>query len=741
MMPGEVLCAEFRGQVVDARTGAPIPGADVRLAGTPFGSVTNDNGGFFLTGVDPGPRLIRVSHIGYTDFEFLVVVKTEEPRPVILKMERATLRLEGVIVTADRAETRHKLIPHSVSTLDRNTLEKNAPRTVPEALSASPGVWVQKTNHGGGSPFVRGLTGNQVLILVDGIRLNNSTFRYGPNQYLNTIDPAMIERIEVLRGAGSVLYGSDALGGVVHVFTRKPRFTSSGAVLSAETLARYMSGGMEKRIRLDLEASSPAAAAVCGIGRAAFGDLVAGAGLGRESPSGYDEFTGSASVVVNLSDRHMVSASYQYLRQDDVPRYDQVAERGYSRYSFDPQVRSLVYARLYSFFEAPFARRTRLTVYDHRSGEGRVKQKEGSSVVTEELDEVDSGGASFEITSSFSDAWQAVSGLEGWFDQVGSSALDRDADTGDETVKRGLYPDGAEAAGAGIYTHHTFNAGKLRLTAGVRFALYGITASDTLFGDLHITPSAVVGHGGASYPVTPSNRVYVSAGTGFRAPNINDVSSFGNFDFGIEVPAPELAPEKTVNIEAGWKGEGDRWAGSAAFYRTRLFDLIEREKATWNGADSLDGSRVYRKANTGEGRIDGCELSFGAGLTGNLSIYGHLAYAFGVNETTGDPLRRIPPLNGSLELRYAAESGFWLSSALLAADIQDRLAPGDVDDHRIPDGGTPGWQVVNLSAGLDWRRHRFQADALNLFNEAYRVHGSGVDGYGRCWRLSCLIHF
>ncbi len=118
-------------------------------------------------------------------------------------------------------------MPYSVSTVSSKLLTEiyNSSRTTPEALIGMNGVFVQKTNHGGGSPFVRGLTGNQTLIMVDGIRMNNSTFRYGPNQYLNTIDAFTINRIEVAKGTGSVQYGTDAIGGVIQVITKEPFFT------------------------------------------------------------------------------------------------------------------------------------------------------------------------------------------------------------------------------------------------------------------------------------------------------------------------------------------------------------------------------------------------------------------------------------------------------------------------------------------------------------------------------------
>lgn len=128
--------------------------------------------------------------------------------------------LNEVVITANRSESRIFSIPATISSVNSKYIESHLSRTTPEILMGTAGVFVQKTNHGGGSPFVRGLTGNQTLLLVDGIRLNNSTFRYGPNQYFNTIDPFSISRIEVLKGEGSVAYGSDALGGTIQVFTK-----------------------------------------------------------------------------------------------------------------------------------------------------------------------------------------------------------------------------------------------------------------------------------------------------------------------------------------------------------------------------------------------------------------------------------------------------------------------------------------------------------------------------------------
>ena len=197
-------------------------------------------------------------------------------------------KLTEVVVTAQRTATNRFSTPEAISVLSAKNMQQLQARTTPEALVSMTGVFIQKTNHGGGSPFVRGLTGNQTLQLIDGIRLNNATFRYGPNQYFNTIDPLSIERIEVLRGSGSVQYGSDALGGTIQIFTKNPEF-SSEKTWNGRLLGRIMTQGMEQTGRGELGFSNKKIAITGGLTYRNFGDLVGGDTTGKQSPSGYKE--------------------------------------------------------------------------------------------------------------------------------------------------------------------------------------------------------------------------------------------------------------------------------------------------------------------------------------------------------------------------------------------------------------------------------------------------------------------
>ena len=156
--------------------------------------------------------------------------------------------------------------PSHRSRIDLQQLQERAPTDMFQALEREVGVLMQRTQRGAAAPFIRGLTGQQVLILVDGIRLNNATFRLGPNQYFNTIDPGMVDHIEVLRGPQTVLYGADAIGGVINVVTRDAARQFSGSYQAGQWTHRYSSADNGYATRWNIEGSTTNASMFAGGG-------------------------------------------------------------------------------------------------------------------------------------------------------------------------------------------------------------------------------------------------------------------------------------------------------------------------------------------------------------------------------------------------------------------------------------------------------------------------------------------
>ena len=606
------------------------------------------------------------------------------------------------------------------------------------SLFGTNGVWMQQTNNGGGSPFVRGLTGNQTLIMIDGIRLNNSTFRYGPNQYLNTININSIQRVEVMRGSGSVQYGSDALGGTVHFITKAPSLNPDGNNYKLGVQGKYLSENMEKSGFVDFDYSGKNFAFNSLVSYKDFGDIVAGGDLGKEVPSSYNELAANLKSLFKITDSYLLTLSYDYVKQSDVNRFDQVTQRGYEYYKFDPQVRQLAYLKNNFKTNSEIFNDINFTVSWQQSDETRKKKKENNSIQTTENDKVNVFGTNLEIISLFSKSWKASSGAELYYDYVNSSKEYLDFSDNSISSSRGLYADGSTALNFSLYSLHNILFGNFGMNFGLRYNANSIDIKDKVFGDVSISPMALTGHASIQYHAFSFLQFIGRVNTAYRTPNINDLSSFGSFDYGIEVPNNDLSPEQSLNFEVGLKTRANSLTGSLFIYRNNLSNLIDRVRSTYNGDPTYQGEKVYTKVNVGEAFIQGIEGDVTYQLSRIFSLYSFLNYTYGQNISKDEPMRRIPPLNGNLSIIYNYNS-LKLSVEYLLAAKQDRLSSGDIDDHRIPDGGTPGWQVLSLYGSYRIDSFLLSTGLLNIFNTAYRTHGSGIDGIGRS--MFVAIHY
>ncbi|RPJ83413.1 MAG: TonB-dependent receptor [Acidobacteria bacterium] len=461
-----------------------------------------------------------------------------------------------------------------------------------------------------------------------------------------------------------------------------------------------------------------------------------------ESPSGYLETDVDVRGVVKTGRSTTMTFAYDHVYQDDVPRWDQVAQRGYSRYAFDPQLRSLLSAQWQVFPEAGPVARVDTTVSWHRTRERRERQTRGSSVLITEQDIVGTLGASLDVELRRVASWTFSAGLEAYREGIGSWRRDENQSSGLVSEKRGLYPDGASASSFAGFVNASWSLRRLQLDLGGRYSSYGVSASDATFGELDLSPSALVGSVAARYELSPGLELVGSVAQSFRAPNVDDVSTLGAFDFGIEVPSPGLSPERGLGFEAGVRARAGGAGVSVIAFQTNLRDLIERVPSSFGGSETMDGQRVYQKTNVARAFVRGTELEAEVRISASLRAAAHVSYAYGHQPSVDQPMRRIPPLNGMASLRWSGLHGTWVEGRLRAAGAQRRLAPGDVADHRIPAGGKPGWQVFDIYAGHAFGpRFSVTLGLVNLLDEAYRVHGSGIDGYGRSGWVATRVGF
>ncbi len=655
------------------------------------------------------------------------------------------------LVTALRAERDDFDTPHAAAVVGALDIERRSYRTTPQALRDLPGVMVQETAHGQGSPYLRGFTGFRTLFLVDGIRLNNSVFRDGPNQYTSTVDPLSLDRLEVVLGPGSVLWGSDAIGGTVNAVTRLPY--SYGRGVAGRAYYRVSSAESSHIGRLEVSGSIDDKVGVLfGASGKTLGDLHGGDDVGTQRNTGYDEWGADLKVEIFPDDDTRVVFAHQSVRQNDVPR----THRTVSAESFEgttvgtdlrrdlDQRRRLTYVQIHAEDQPAFFDRASASVSWHHQEEERDRIR-GSGARELQGFEVGAFGLSANLSSP-TPIGRLTYGVEYYRDDV-DSFLDRGAAQTPADDIQGPVGDDASYDLAGLFVQDEILAtDRLDLILGARFD-WARANADSVRDPVTSTRisvddewSSLVGSARFVYRMNETANLYGGVSQGFRAPNLSDLTRFDTARTNeFEIPSPDLDPEHTTTLELGVKLEGGRTSGRAAVFWTDVRDMIVRFPT---GNTNAAGEFEITKDNVGDGRVWGIELSAERELTERTSLFGHGTFLDGEVTTfptsapvvATEPIDRQMPITLGLGLRFEDEpSGFWGEVAGVWADDADELSTRDIaDTERIPPGGTPGYAVGHVRGGCRLSERVSIVAALeNVFDEDYRVHGSGQNMAGR----------
>lgn len=645
-------------------------------------------------------------------------------------------------------------LPQAASIIDRQTLDSRQSNTMFRALQNEVGVLLQQTGNGQLSPFIRGLTGQHVLVLVDGIRMNTSILRAGPNQYTATVDPGMIDRIEIIRGAESATWGSDAIGGAINIVTRSadsrrgdhlsPIFSQYYSTAEASTYTRTGFGGWYGKTGV-----------IGGVSYLDTGLLDRGGSLGGQPATDYEHFAGDIKLQRILGDSHILTFALQHFEQEDLKRSDRFlpfvlgpAPNGSvptQRPSFfDPQQRNLGYARLEGLLgdASPLADAYSLTLSGMRTKEGSVVDRYPNNQPTSlpnrrEIGEFDDWGWGTMVAASkdVGDYGKLTYGSDFYAENIDSFRRQINNPTNVNSVATVVdpqYPDDAQADRVGTFlSWNVLLTQRLDMTTSVRYENINLsgTPNFTNLGPLPFerTYQDWIGSVGLSYKATENVRLIGGVYEGFRAPTIDDLTankiSLQNAQSVPIVGNLAIQPEHSYTYEAGFKVDGDRW-------RLQLVEF-------WTDLDSYIGRQVINNneflANQ-EAFINGTELNGEYLLKQDVALYGNFYYTYGDVITTNDFFPRIPPTQGILGLRFnqpIRKSYFDVYTWMV--DRADRYSNANLSDVRFIRGGTPGYATLNVRTGRSFgqrNRHQVSLSLENLTDKYYRVLGSGVDGAG-----------
>jgi iron complex outermembrane receptor protein/hemoglobin/transferrin/lactoferrin receptor protein len=666
-------------------------------------------------------------------------------------------------------------------------MEERLPRSAPDALRYEPGVAVQQTAHGQASPYVRGMTGQQVAHVFDGVRMNHGIYRQGPNQYFFTVDAWTLDRIEVVRGSASTHHGSDALGGAILAFPREPTLTpgTRGVEAHPALFGRFASADMELGGRVEGDLSlDDHTGALLGIGYRDLDRLESGGVVrnsGRRAPfvprfendgrtqlgTGFEEATFDARVRHRFRRTlELVGALYGF-REFDAPRTDQCPppEAPIDEcLTIAEQFRTFGYLTLRGN-AGDAMRDIQLQVSWQEHSELRINDRPRSFVQHTFDNAVRTlgasvRGASTQMPMGQGSTWRLHYGADGYRDEVASNASQRltdpelaealPPDALEVAQSRGQYLDGSTYLSGGAFAElELVPIAALTLRGGGRAAAVGAQApGDPLSGTSPVRKrwGAVVGRAGAEVRPLDVLGLHLNVDQGFRAPNLDDLTSRQEVGPGFQFENPDLRPERTDTLEFGAILTPGPVRIEGWTFATWLSDAITRTPR--EAADCPEdtpgcgASRTqYQLVNAADTTtILGAEGASTVDLPAGFDLHATVSYAWGEGPDTrpgrGDafvPVSRIPPLQGTAEARWRERpAGFHAGAAMRWALAQDRLAPSDLSDARIPPGGTPGYSLFDLRAG--WRFPPHLGVSLvfeNLLDAAYRVHGSSINGPGR----------
>jgi hemoglobin/transferrin/lactoferrin receptor protein len=767
-LPAGALDAQATGRVSGvvsaSESGVPLDGVTVRLGPGARATLSDAAGRFEFRALPAGEYRVTVALIGYEDESRTVQISRGESAQIQISLPTAAIRLDAVQVTATRGLRAASDVPAPVSVIDRRALDRRAPAKVGDVFALEPGVEVEGTGPFLGMPVIRGLSGNRVLVLVDGQRLNNSreAINFGGVQP-SLVEVDRIQEVEILRGPASVLYGTDALGGIVNIITTRPSFASEGfdAGIRARSGYSTVDGGREVSGDAHLSGTSTSLR-VAGTWREA---------ENFNSPEGEVLNSGARSVDLGVgltwepADGHRFALELQRFRAKDVgvPGTTGVFTGRYpftdrDKLALDYQTEqagplgSLQLEAYLQDQEESFS--TVLDLPPIPAGPFRLFIDSESDRVSD----VRTTGVGLKLGRALGPDALLTYGVDFFRDDVEevrretTTTLREPVSPGpppNTTVSVDSFPTTPKSTfqGLGLYLQGELDVGRLSLIPGLRYDRFDIQTErlGRPEGELAArdeTEDAVSASIGALFRASRQVQPTLNVGRAFRTPNIIERYFFGpSSQGGLVVPNPDLRNETSLNVDAGFRVRIGGLTGSVTYYHNRIHDFITFVPGTFNGQPTFGGQPVSQVANVGEARIRGAEAAAEYALLAGASVvalFGNVSAGDGEDLESGEPLY-LPPVKGVLGVRagHAVER----TSVMLTV----RMVGGQDD---VPEGFDPtaGFTVVDAHGSLDlarWIRPDvvLRVGVENLLDRAYREPLSANLSPGRNLRTSLNVTF
>ncbi len=782
-----LACATISAQeimVLDATTGTPIANMAIYNKDKSKTAVTNVEGTSELDVFSRNER-ITFRHISYETYNTTKAQIGRKGNRVYLDLKPE--ELQEVVMSVSKWEQQKKDVPQKIESIDARSIAFTNPQTSADLLQNSGKVFVQKSQLGGGSPMIRGFATNRLLLSVDGVRMNNAIFRGGNVQNVISIDPFTVKNTEVIFGPGSVIYGSDAIGGVMNFFTQKPRFSFTDSLtFSGNVNYRFASANKENTAHVDFNFGQQKWASYTSFSYNDFDNLT----MGKNGPDSYlrnnyvVRENGVDVLMTNNDPRKQISSGYDqinflqkftyrpnstwnydlglyYSETSDFSRYDRLIRPNASgdglrsaEWFYGPQKWMMGNFQLTKQGKNKFYDGVKLTTAYQHFEESRNERLFQDPDRFTTVDKVNALSINLDFENKKIGDLRLYYGAEYIFNKVNSEGIQTNIETNQVSEAASRYPDGATWQTFAGYINGEYKLKpNFTLLSGARYSQVWVDAQfdQTFFpfpfDEADLITGAFTGSLGFSWFPRADLQITLNGSTGFRAPNIDDIGKVFDSEPGsVVVPNPELEPEYAYNGEIGIrKNFNDKVVLKGATFYTYLVDALVRRDFTFNGDREIlyngELSNVQAIQNAAKAYVYGFELGLEAFLDENWSLTSNLTITEGTEEDdSGEdtPARHAAPTFGDfhviwqnqklktdLFLNYNGEISY--SDLALSERSKDYIY--DIDTNGNP--FSPSWYTLNFRSQYQIS-NAFKAtvNLENITNQRYRTYSSGIAAPG-----------
>jgi hemoglobin/transferrin/lactoferrin receptor protein len=771
-------------KVLNAITEEPIFGVAIFDANKTKSTITNFKG---VANLDKfaATDTLYFQHLSHITTSLL---KSKVVETGVVYLNANTQGLNEIVISASKFEQHKKDITQKIVSSNAAIIEFINPQTSADALQNTGAVFVQKSQLGGGSPMIRGFSTNRLLITVDGVRMNNAIFRGGNIHNVIAVDPFTIQNTEVTLGSGSVIYGSDAIGGVMSFYTKNPQLSYTDSLLvKANTIVRYASASDEKTGHFDINLGYKKWGLLTSASYTDFNDLK----MGAHGPDDYlrNEFivsnNGTDVIVANPNPRVQRFSGYNQLnltqkikfeprknlsfdlgvhfsKSSDIPRYDRLIRfRGdtlrSAEWNYGPQqwfMSNLQITKLSS--RSNLYDKVKATLAYQNFKESRIDRDFQTVDRRIREEAVDAYSFNLDFEKKLSEKTKLFYGGEYVFNKVGSVGTTENITTGTVTDAVSRYPNGATWASAAIYTNLKYKPStKFVLQSGLRFNSVSSEADFTEnnrflnlpFQTSKNTAGALTGTAGITWSPNETIQWKLNTASAFRAPNIDDIGKVFDSEPGsVVVPNEALRPEYAFGGEVGLKLDfNKKLILDVSTYYTYLDNALVRRDSNLNGETEIlyDGelSNVQSIQNASKAWIYGFEVGLKLLLSKHLEFLSQYSVIGGTeeNDNIEVPIRHVAPNFGNTHLvwkhnnltldAFANYNGELSFNQLAPSEtVKDFIYAADANGNPF----SPSWYTLNFRTQYKVNTNTTLTAALeNITNQRYRPYSSGISAPGR----------